>query len=258
MVVWHGAHRARRLVREHCRARHLSTYATTPQDDANVSLRSFTSSPEGLLFEPEMDGVSLGGMQVRLWGELSACNALAALCAVSEAGLSAEALRQGFATFKGVRRRMEVRGEPFGVCVVDDFAHHPTAVRLTLEAARSRWPHRRLVAVFEPRSATSRRNFFQNEYIEAFLLADQVFIGSHVRLAEIAVAERFDPHKLAAQISARGVPAQCMAEPQDLAAALVRIAQPGDVLMILSNGDFGGLHTLVLDGLQRRGKGANR
>ena len=187
-----------------------------------------------------------------MWGDFSACNALAALAAVTDAELSPDALRAGFASFAGVRRRMEVRGTVGEVTVVDDFAHHPTAVSVTLQAARSRWPGQRLWAVFEPRSATSRRNLFQAEYLAAFLRADRVLLASHARLHEIPEAERFAPQDLAEKLSAGGVPALCIPEPDALAAYLVAEAQPGDVILVLSNGDFGGLHGRLLHDLSAR------
>jgi UDP-N-acetylmuramate: L-alanyl-gamma-D-glutamyl-meso-diaminopimelate ligase len=252
LVVWHGAHRARRLMHEHCSARRISTYATTPQPDANVHLAHFECTPAGLTFEPVIDGHSLGTLQVPLWGEMAACNALAALCAVEDAGLTVEQLRAGFLSFAGVRRRLEVRAEVGGIAVVDDFAHHPTAVQMTLQACRLRWPGRRLVAIFEPRSATSRRNIFQQAYVEAFAHADAVVIGSHPRLAEVPEESRFNPALLAQQLTERGVAATAIADPAEIGRTWVQQAQNGDVLLLLSNGDFGGLHETIIAGLQQR------
>ena len=147
---------------------------------------------------------------------------------------------------------MEVRAEVGGVTVVDDFAHHPTAVAKTLEAARTRWPQRRLWAIFEPRSATSRRNVFQEAYVEAFALADRVVISGHPRLQEVPEADRFNPDKLAANLRARHIDASFCDQAQGIAKLVVDAAKPGDVLMILSNGDFAGLHGLIIQGLQKK------
>jgi len=172
LVVWHGATRARRLIAESGQTERVTTYATSKTDGANLWLESYTSGPDGLVFEPISNGTSLGEMRVSLWGDFSAQNVLAVVGALLGAGLSADELREGLTTFAGVRRRMELRGEPGGIAVVDDFAHHPTAVRETLKAARTRWPGRRLWAIFEPRSATNRRNVHHEELVEAFALAD--------------------------------------------------------------------------------------
>lgn len=250
LVVWHGATRARRLIAESGKTKRVTVYATQREADANLWLERYASGPAGLVFEPVWHGKSMGVMTVPLWGDYSAANALAAMAALEDAGLTAEELRRGFASFQGVRRRMEVRGEPGGVVVVDDFAHHPTAVQVTLAGVRTRWPGRRIWAIFEPRSATSRRNIFQEEYVEAFADADWVVIGSHSRLNEIPAAERFDPARLARALQGRGKHAEALAEPADIAALVMREAKKGDVVMVLSNGDFGGLHGMLLKGLQ--------
>ena len=170
LVVWHGATRARALLTQHAKTQHISLFATRPEPDADVYLDHYTSSPAGLTFTPVVDGRSLGSMHVAMWGDHGAANVLAALCAVRDAKLSDTALREGFASFAGVRRRMEVRDVIGGVTVVDDFAHHPTAVQKTLEAARTRWPTSRLIAIFEPRSATSRPKCFSSRIRPGFCL----------------------------------------------------------------------------------------
>lgn len=256
LVVWQGATRARRLIAESARTARVTTYATQPAADANLWLARHRSLPDGLHFEALRDGVSLGEMQVPLWGEHSAQNVLAVLGALHDTDLSTDELRRGLASFRGVRRRLELRDEPGGVAVVDDFAHHPTAVAATLAAARSRWPGRRLWAIFEPRSATSRRNIFQREYAEAFAGADHVIIASHERLAEIPPAERFDPEALAEALRQRKVEAHALATTPAIAAHVTQRAQSGDIVLICSNGAFGGLHELLLRALAARAAAA--
>jgi UDP-N-acetylmuramate: L-alanyl-gamma-D-glutamyl-meso-diaminopimelate ligase len=252
LVVWHGATRARRLIAERARTKRVTTYATRPESDANLWLKRYVSGPDGLVFEPMLEGRSLGEMRVGLWGDFSAQNALAVIGALRDAELSPEELATGFASFRGVKRRLEFLGEPAGVTVVDDFAHHPTAVAVTLAAARTRWPGRRLWTLFEPRSATSRRNVFQREYAEAFAGADCVVIGSHERLAEIGAEARFDPALLAKELGERGVAAAAEASPDAIVERVARDAKRGDVVLVFSNGSFGGLHGKLVARLAAR------
>ena len=152
--------------------------------------------------------------------------------------------------WRGVKRRQEVRGEAGGVTVIDDFAHHPTAVRETLLALRARYPERRLVAVFEPRSNTSRRATFQAAYAEAFADADRVVI-QHVDTAPIysafgEVSERLDAARLADEIAAGGTPAVACADVPAIVAHLAEHCRAGDVVVTLSNGGFGGIWEALL------------
>ena len=246
LVMWHGATRARAQLAEHARTREVTLYAEQAAPDANLHMARCTSGPAGLSFEAVLHGRSLGVMQVPLWGPASAQNVLAVIGALVPRGLAAADLARGLASFAGVKRRLEVRGEPGGVTVVDDFGHHPTAVAVTLAAARTRWPGRRLWAIFEPRSATSRRNVFQTEFVDAFAGADRVVIASHERLNEIPAATRFSPEQLAADLRVRGVHAKAEAKVEGIATLVAGEAERGDVVMVFSNGAFGGLHELLL------------
>jgi UDP-N-acetylmuramate: L-alanyl-gamma-D-glutamyl-meso-diaminopimelate ligase len=216
-------------------------------------MTQFETRSEGLVFNPVIDGESLGEMQTPMWGTHSAPNILAAVGALWEVGLTAEELCRGFASFAGVKRRMEVLGKPRDIVVVDDFGHHPTAIRLTLEGARKRWPNQRIWAFFEPRSATSRRNIFQSEFTDALRLADCVVVGSHPRLSEIPEGERFSPQAVAADLERSGKLAKAIVDVQGIVEFVVQEGQPNDVLMIFSNGDFGGLHSELLRALSETG-----
>ncbi|MBI5508131.1 MAG: UDP-N-acetylmuramate dehydrogenase [Deltaproteobacteria bacterium] len=242
LVIWQGAERAWALALAHARTSRVTIYSTRATPDAHLYMKQFTSGPEGLVFEPVLRGRSLGEMRVALWGEFSAMNVLAAIGALEDCDLSAAQIRRGMETFKGVKRRLEIRGVHRGVAVVDDFGHHPTAVRETLAASRSRWPGRRLWAVFEPRSATTRRNVFQQELVAAFDQADEIVVASHERLTEIPVADRFDPAQLVVDLVARGRRARFVPTINDIVALIGREAADGDVVIIFSNGSFGGLH----------------
>ena len=155
--------------------------------------------------------------------------------------------------FRGVKRRMEVRGTAGGVTVLDDFAHHPTAVAASLGAARARFPGRRVLAVFEPRSNTSRRAVFQNEYVDALAEADLVFVR-RVPDAPIYSAFGGDPERLnadvlAANLSARGIPTVACDGVDAIVDHLAKSCAPGDVVVTLSNGGFGGIWGKLLERL---------
>jgi UDP-N-acetylmuramate: L-alanyl-gamma-D-glutamyl-meso-diaminopimelate ligase len=191
-------------------------------------------------------------------GEHNALNVVAGLAALVAAGLSAEraaAVQEGFG---GVRRRQEVRGAAGGVVVVDDFAHHPTAVKETVAAVRrfglGGWEpgSGRLVAVFEPRTNTSKRSFFQADYAGAFAGADLVLLREPPGAEEVPAAERFSSARLAAELSAAGMAARAFADTGALLQALAAELRPGDLCLVMSNGGFDGLHDRLLQELASR------
>jgi UDP-N-acetylmuramate: L-alanyl-gamma-D-glutamyl-meso-diaminopimelate ligase len=149
-----------------------------------------------------------------------------------------------------VKRRQEVRGEARGVTVLDDFAHHPTAVAGSIGAVRSRYPGRRLVAVFEPRTNTSRRALFQERYAEALDGADRVVVrivpDTPIYSATGEVSERFSSPRLARDLAARGVEAVALDDVDAIVDTLAADCRPGDVVLIMSNGDFGGVWEKLL------------
>ncbi len=198
------------------------------------------------------DGRSIGVFESVLVGEHNLYNQVAAAAAAIRAGAPVERLAEGFATFRGIKRRQEVIGEPGGVTVIDDFAHHPTAVRVTLDALRQRFGERRLWAVWEPRSATSRRATFQDAYAEAFDAADQVIVAAPYDQTRIDPTERFSADRLVRDLSARGIDAMTLPDASTIAGTLAARAHPRDVIAILSNGGFDGLHRKVLDLLHAR------
>lgn len=198
------------------------------------------------------EGEAIGTFESRLVGEHNLYNQVAAAAAALRAGVPPSALAQGFATFKGIKRRQELIGDPGGITVIDDFAHHPTAVRLTLDALRTRFGERRLWAVWEPRSATSRRNVFQADYAQAFDQADRVVIARPYDQRRIPPQERFSAEQLVIDLSARGVDALTLPDAESIAGTLAAQAHPRDVIAILSNGGFDGLHRTLLDLLDQR------
>ncbi len=145
---------------------------------------------------------------------------------------------------------MEVRGEVAGVLVLDDFAHHPTAIKATLNAVRRQYPGRKLWALFEPRSNTTRRNIFQAELAGALGEADGVYIAKVDRLDELPAGERLQPQQMIETLQSKHVPARFLATADEIIADLVPQLQPGDVVAVLSNGKFGRIHEKLLDALQ--------
>jgi UDP-N-acetylmuramate: L-alanyl-gamma-D-glutamyl-meso-diaminopimelate ligase len=196
-----------------------------------------------LHFEVRHRGAREGALTLRVPGAINARNALGVYALARELGLGHAEIAEGLASFRGVARRQEVVGEFRGVTVVDDFAHHPTAVAGTLTALRARYPGRRLWGVFEPRSNTSRRRVFQREYGDALAGADRVIVGGVFQKQTDAVDadQLFSPEQLVADLRRRGVEAQAIGSADAIAAALAAAAAPGDVIVLMSNGAFGGL-----------------
>lgn len=194
----------------------------------------------------EINGVAF---RVPMIGEFNVRNAAMAVCAARHAGLSDAEIRAALVAFKGIRRRQQVRGEAGGVTVVDDFGHHPTAIRETLRGMRQKYPGRRLWAVFEPRSNTSRRNLMQNELGEALKEADGSVIAAVANPEKVAADQRLDPDAVAESVRAAG--RACFHEP-DTAAIVARLkaeCRAGDVILVFSNGGFDGIHQKLLERL---------
>lgn len=196
-----------------------------------------------LSFDLVYQGKPVARAHLPLMGAMNARNAAAAILMAEQLGVPLAVATQALETFPGVARRQEVLGEFGGVIVIDDFAHHPTAVAATLDAVQQRYPNRRIWALFEPRSNTSRRKVFQAEYVGALVRAERVVIGGVLRKASDVIAEHdlFSPGQLVADLEQAGVAARHFDDPDVIAMAVARNARPGDVVVIMSNGDFGHL-----------------
>ncbi|MGK5081857.1 Mur ligase domain-containing protein [Bdellovibrionota bacterium FG-1] len=188
-------------------------------------------------------------LMIQLSGHHNVLNALSVWILCREQGIPPDAFRAALASFRGVKRRQEVRGEMNGVMVMDDFAHHPTAVRETLRALRMRYPSRRLVAVFEPRSATSRRKIFQKEYGVAFGEADSIFIMTPFDQSRIAADDQFSSAQLVDDLKAAGKTALLMESVEQGVLDVARDSKAGDLVAVLSNGGFGGFIPKLLEKL---------
>src|ERR1700686_949316 len=174
-------------------------------------------------------------------GRHNVLNALAAIVVAQARGIRAEAIGKALKTFRSVKRRMDVKGEFGGILVVDDFAHHPTAVKATIEAARARWPGRRLWGILEPRSNSMRRKVFQGTLPQALALADRVVLGSVFRSKQLGDDNRLDPETVAKSIRSLGKEARVFGSSDEIAGVLAAEAEAGDLLLVMSNGRFDGL-----------------
>jgi UDP-N-acetylmuramate: L-alanyl-gamma-D-glutamyl-meso-diaminopimelate ligase len=184
-----------------------------------------------------------------LSGSHNVSNVVAALAVAHDLEVSPDAVRRATAGFAGVKRRQELRGLAQGVTVLDDYAHHPSAVASTLQGLQRRFEDRRVVALYEPRSATSRRKTFQREFVEAFAHADAVVVGPLFDPSKIAKEERFDPERLALDLHQGGTPASHHEDIDEIVAHTRDIVRPGDVVVVFSSGNFGGIHDTLLAAL---------
>ncbi len=204
-------------------------------------------------FEPRFRGNSEGKVEVGLIGRHNVSNALAVYALGRTIGLERDRLLEGLRTFRGVKRRQEVLGERRGVLVMDDFAHHPTAVRETIEAVRAAYQGRRLWAIFEPRSNTSKRNIFEKEFAEALARADEIVIAGAYQPEKVPEGERISVENVARSINRRFAEprARVIAGAAEIAAHVGRQARAGDLVLIMSNGGFDGVQQKILEALAR-------
>lgn len=214
-------------------------------DSSNIRILDVETSTDGSLFT--LEGTRY---YVPMIGEFNIRNAAMAIAAAQFAGLSVKQLAGSLARFEGVARRQEVKGVVNGISVVDDFAHHPTAIKQAILGLRQRYPEARIWAVFEPRSNTTRRNIFQNELALALATADFPVVAAVDHPDKVALADRLDLHKLSGDLAALGKDALIGGHAQEIVAAVCKKAQPGDVILVMSNGGFEGIHSKLLEALQ--------
>ena len=184
-------------------------------------------------------------------GAYNVRNALAAIAVGAAVGLSTDTMAEGLRAFKGVRRRMQLRGSARGISVYDDFAHHPTAIAETLAGVRSAYPDRRIWAIFEPRSATSCRKIFQNEFARAFAAADRVVLPAIFR-STLPDEQRLSAEQLIADLKASGKDARYIPKVDDIVTTVAREARDGDLVVIMSNGGFDDIHRKLLAAIEAR------
>jgi UDP-N-acetylmuramate: L-alanyl-gamma-D-glutamyl-meso-diaminopimelate ligase len=193
-----------------------------------------------------------GRFHTSLCGRHNLQNLLAAIAVTHHLGLAPDQITAGLSTYAHIKRRCEVRGTVDGVIVIDDFAHHPTAVQMTLEGVRMLYPTQRLWAVFEPRTATSRRNIFQQDYERALQVADHVLIADVHRKVQLQPEERLSPDALVQGLRARDRDAWFYASTEAIITHLCRETRSSDVIIIMSNGGFENIHDRLMTALTQR------
>jgi UDP-N-acetylmuramate: L-alanyl-gamma-D-glutamyl-meso-diaminopimelate ligase len=204
---------------------------------ANLKLQA-----NGTSWSVMRDGNHWAEFEFPLAGEYNVWNATAAAALASNYGIPVEAIAKALRTFKSVRRRLEVKAEINGITIIDDFAHHPTAIAVTLNALRARYPGRRLWAILEPRSNTLRRNVFQNDLVKSLAIADEVIIANVFKSESIPEAERLDISAVAEGVAKQGRQARVIADVDSIVQLSAPEMRPGDVIAILSNGGFGEIY----------------
>ena len=216
-------------------------------DDAKWQARYIDFTGDVTRFTVFKDGHNWGEFETHLIGEFNVRNCLAVIIAADAWGITREKIQEAFNTFKSVKRRMEVRGVERGVTVIDDFAHHPTAVEETLRALRMKYDGHRLIAVFEPRSWSSRLAVFQEPYGKAFSYADYVIIAGVYNTSKASeLGKVLDVDELVKDVQLQGKPAHSFADADSIVEHLAPELREGDVVAIMSNGGFGGIHEKVL------------
>lgn len=254
LVAWAGDAHVRALAKEaKCRVR----FYALDRDDTGDVTPEWTAAVSPMLggatgFDVFGAGSFLGRVLSPLSGLHNARNALATIALATETEtISFDAATKALRSFPGVKRRQELLGVVSGVSVYEDFAHHPTAVRETLRGLKDKHPEGRLLAAFEPRSATASRAMHQEEYLRCWDDADEVFLAP-VGRPEVAASEKLDVAAIAATLDANGKPAHAPASIPELAQAIVAKANAGDTIVLMSNGPFGGVYDQVLTGLAER------
>jgi UDP-N-acetylmuramate: L-alanyl-gamma-D-glutamyl-meso-diaminopimelate ligase len=226
----------------------VETFGLTPECDWCAG--DIQWHDEATEFRVAFRGREVTRVRTPVAGKHNVLDALAAIAIAYGRGIECEAIERALLTFVSVRKRMEIKGEEHGVLVVEDFAHHPTAIRMTLEATRTRWPGRKVWAAIEPRSNTMRRKIFQDVLPDALAIADEIVIGPVSRAQLLEDEERLSPESIADSLLQRGRPAKAFDSAAAIANYLAARAHAGDMVMVMSNGSFDGLSGKLLEKLK--------
>jgi UDP-N-acetylmuramate: L-alanyl-gamma-D-glutamyl-meso-diaminopimelate ligase len=248
LIAWAEGENVRELAEK---AKCKVVYYGVNEGDYRVSRRAIVDGRNH--FSVDYRGTNLADIALKLPGEHNALNAMAVFALARELKWDLPQILQGLANFQGVKRRQEVIGTPSGITLIEDFAHHPTAVKVTIDAVREKYLANstgRLFCLFEPRSATSRRRIFQRDYVKAFDAADIVMIAKAYDQTKIAEEDRFSTAELARDLLSSGQTAAEFDHVQDIVTEVRKDAQKGDVILIMSNGGFGGIYQKLNEALK--------
>ena len=245
-----GADNTEALALKECAQSKVETFGLN--DGATWQAHDLKVAQTSTTFGVRRDGKPIGMFEVPLLGSYNVRNALAAIAVGAAVGLNTDTMAEGLRRFKGVRRRMQLRGTAAGVTVYDDFAHHPTAIEETLAGVRSAHPARRIWAIFEPRSATSCRRVFQEDFARALGQADHVVLAAVFRSA-LPDDQRLDAQQIVRDLRAKGTDARYIPATDDIVTTVSREAREGDLLVVMSNGGFDNIHQKLLNALEARG-----
>ena len=220
-------------------------------DGADWQAHDLRVSEVSTAFSVRRDGQPIGNFELPLLGAYNVRNALASIAVAAAVGLHVDTIAAGLRKFRGVRRRMELRGTASGVAVYDDFAHHPTAIQETLTAVRSAYPDRRVWGIFEPRSATSCRRVFQADFVRALSHADVVVLPAVFR-SNMPDNERLSTEQIVSDLKESGVNARYIPAVDDIVRTVAKEARDGDLVVVMSNGGFDNIHQKLLSALEAR------
>jgi UDP-N-acetylmuramate: L-alanyl-gamma-D-glutamyl-meso-diaminopimelate ligase len=220
-------------------------------DGATWQAHDIRVKEESTSFSLRREGTPSGSFEVPMLGAYNVRNAIAAIAVGVAVGLNIDTLADGLRKFRGVRRRMQHRGTAGGVMVYDDFAHHPTAIEETLTGVRSAHPHRRIWAIFEPRSATSCRRIFQGDFARALGRADRVILPAVFR-SSLPDDQRLSAEAVISELTESGIEAAYIPATDDIVRTVATEARPGDLVVVMSNGGFDNIHQKLLDALAAR------
>lgn len=219
-------------------------------NESDFRAKILFQNEKGLGFEVHHQGEILGPYDMQITGDYNVLNATAVIAMSKVLGFSENRIQIAMESFEGVKRRQEILGEPNGILVIEDFAHHPTAVRETVKGIQKKYPNRKVFSIFEPRSATSRRKVFQKDYVEAFKGSHEVLLAKAFDQTKIDEENRFSTHELVADLKKSGVTAEDFDSAEQIVSTLKNRAKRGDVILIMSNGGFDGIYTKLLKALE--------
>jgi UDP-N-acetylmuramate: L-alanyl-gamma-D-glutamyl-meso-diaminopimelate ligase len=228
----------------------LFTYSAETQ--ADLFAKEIKITEAGVRFTLCNDQGEIAPFLLPLFGRFNVANAVAAIGVALDLGLSTQQIQEGLSTFRGIRRRQEIVAQIGDLLLIDDFAHHPTAIRVTTQAIRERFPKRRIWGIFEPRSNTARRNIFQDDLPRSFDACDIALFGWPYLYDKTPAEERLDIEKVVEDLKHRGTRAIAFPEVDQIVSYVNAKARPNDVIVVMSNGGFGGIHQKLQQALQQR------